>query len=177
MRPDLVTMLAGALFFSLLWALAALHKFKHWSAYREQLRDYRVLPEALLPACAVALPLVEAALALAWQFEAGRPAAAVASATLLAAYGAAMALNLAQGRDNIDCGCGGDGQAIRWGLVLRNALLALAALPALWLAPAVPRHLDWLDCVTLAGAGLGLYAFYLIVNQLLANNPPQRLAR
>lgn len=177
MTPDLVTMLAGALFFSLLWALAALHKFTHWRAYRDQLRDYRVLPDALLPACAVALPLAEAALALAWQFEACRAAAALASALLLAAYGAAMAFNLAQGRDNIECGCGGDGQGIRWGLVSRNGVLALAALPVLWLAPAAPRQLAWLDCVTLAGAGLGLYAFYLIVNQLLANNPPQRLAR
>jgi len=177
MRVDLVTLLAGATFFAFLWALAALHKALNWSMYRDQLRDYRVLPEAAVFWFALLLPIVEAALAFSWLFDDSRGWAVMATAVLLLAYAAAMAYNLMHGRDSIDCGCGGAGQAIRWGLVTRNLVLAVAAISLGLLEPVALRPLLWMDYVTIAAAALAIYAFYIICNQLLANNPPQRWVR
>lgn len=174
---DPVTILAGTTFFALLWALAAWHKALDWQAYRDQLRDYRVLPAPTLSGFALLLPLAEGALALAWLFEAGRHWAGPVAALLLLAYAAAMAWNLGQGRDSIDCGCGGEGQSIRWALVARNALLAGAALLFGRLDVAAARPLAWLDLGAACAAALALYGFYIAGNQLLANNPPQRAAR
>ncbi len=176
-HADLAAVLSGATFFSMLWALALWHKAQRWQEYREQVRDYRVAPEAAAGALALALAAAEGALALAWQFDAGRGWAALGSAALLSVYGLAMAWNLARGRSSIDCGCGGEGQGIRWALVARNGVLALGALGLALLEPAAARTLLWLDFVTIVAAALALYAFYLIGNQLLANNPPQRWAR
>lgn len=173
---DPLAILAGTTFFSLLWALAAWHKALDWQAYRDQLRDYRVLPPALLSGAALLLPLGEGALALAWLFESARAWAGPAAALLLLAYAAAMAHNLGRGRDSIDCGCGGEGQSIRWALVARNAGLAAAAL-LLGRIEAAARPLSWLDLGSACAASLALYGFYIAGNQLLANNPPQRAAR
>lgn len=171
---DLLTILAGATFFAFLWSLAALHKALNWGIYRDQLRDYRVLPDATVTGFAVLLPIAEATLTIAWLFDGSRNWAAVPSAVLLLSYAAAMAYNLLNGRSNIECGCGGDGQAIRWGLVTRNLVIALAALLLGFVEPVALRPLMWMDYITIAAAALAMYGFYIIVNQLLANNPPQR---
>jgi hypothetical protein len=171
---DYVALTACAIFFTLLWALSALHKLRNFSEYSEQLRDYQVLPQTLAPAAAPLLLAVEAVTALAWLSEAARPLASLLGAALLAAYGAAMAFNLARGRGSIDCGCGGAGQLIRWALVARNAVLAALSLAPVWAAQTVARPLQWLDFVTAVAAAFALYGAYIVVNQLLANNPPQR---
>lgn len=177
---DPVTMMAGAAFFAILWAASALHKVLQWHSYRDQLRDYQVLPESVLPLLAPLLVAGEAVIALAWLTPSLQQLAAVAGALLLATYAAAMGYNLAHGRDSIDCGCGGDGQLIRWGLVVRNLVLMSVSLLPLWLADtdnAGGRALSWLDFITVAAAALVMYGAYIVANQLLANNPPQRSAR
>lgn len=173
---DPVLVMLPAAFFTLLFGVAASHKLMSWRLFQQQVADYRVLPRAFNTAAAAALPAAEALLALGWLTAGTRPAAALASALLLAAYGAAMAWNLRQGRDTIDCGCGGaDGsQVIRWALVGRNLLLAAFALAAVPLEPnaRVPGWIDWLSVD--AGA-LVLMGMYLIANQIFANLPPQRV--
>lgn len=179
--PDPVSLMAGSAFFAILWAASVLHKVTHWQAYRDQLRDYQVLSEAVLPLLAPVLAALEALLALGWLSAPLRQPAALIGALLLAAYGAAMAYNLARGRDSIDCGCGGEGQLIRWGLVLRNLLLVCGSLLLLGLDMTLDaaqlRTLSWLDFITVAAAALVMYGTYTVINQLLANNPPQRSAR
>ena len=83
-----------------------------------------------------------------------------------ARYAGVMTINLLRGRRFIDCGCGGATQPLSVGLVLRNVVLAIAAITALVPAPA--RPLGWLDVVSMAAGVLVLGALYAATNQLLA---------
>jgi hypothetical protein len=175
---DPVMVMLPAAFFALLFGVAATHKLLSWRLFQQQVADYRVLPRSLNSPAALALPAAEALLALGWLADGSRPAAAVGTALLLAAYAAAMGWNLRQGRDTIDCGCGGaDGsQVIRRALVGRNLLLAVIAFP-LALAPsqAALRAPGWIDWLSIDAGALVLMGMYLIVNQIFANLPPQRV--
>jgi hypothetical protein len=137
---------------SLLFAQAALHKLRDVDAFRRAVEAYRlVAPLWAVPAGAL-LIAAEIAVAVAlWMPPVATPAA-LAGAALLALYGAAMAVNLARGRRDIDCGCSGPAhrQPIRPALVGRNAVLVGVALLAA--APAGARPLLWLDgCTVVAG--------------------------
>ena len=174
-----LTMLPGA-FFTLLFGISGTHKFTSWRVFEQQVADYRVLPRAWNLPAAVLIPVAEALLALGWLADSLRPLVATLSALLLAAYGGAMAWNLAQGRDTIDCGCGGvDGaQVIRPALVIRNLVLAALAAALAAAAVAVPqaaRTVGWVDWISVAGGALALLGMYATANQILANLPPQRV--
>lgn len=159
----LVSVLFAALFLA-----ASAHKFADRRRFRRVLEEWRVLPPALTPAAAWAVPMLELALGLAWAAGLARAATAAASASLLAAYGALMALNLMRGRARIDCGCGvGSGRPLSYGLVARNVALAACAL----LPPAgdAARALGALDHFTVAACALALAASYGAAGQLLAN--------
>lgn len=187
--PDpVLTLLPGA-FFALLFGIAAVHKLLSWRLFEQQVRDYRVLPRTLAAPAAALIPVAEALLAAGWLDERSRTFAALGSALLLATYAGAMGWNLRQGRDTIDCGCGGtDGtQVIRPALVARNlalagmslALSALSALSSLALSstalPSAARPLGWLDWLTVDAGALALLGLYVALNQILANLPPQRV--
>jgi hypothetical protein len=174
-----LTMLPGA-FFALLFGVAATHKFTSWRVFEQQVADYRVLPRGWTTPAAALIPVVEALLALGWLAEGLRPVVAMLSALVLAGYGAAMEWNLLQGRDTIDCGCGGvDGsQVIRPALVVRNLILAgLAAALALAAAyvPPAARLVGWVDWISVFAGALALLGMYTTANQILANLPPQRV--
>lgn len=174
-----LTMLPSA-FFALLFGIAATHKLLAWRLFQQQVADYRVLPRFWNTPAAVAIPAVEVLLTLGWLTAATRPYAAGLSAVLLAAYAAAMEWNLAEGRDTIDCGCGGaDGsQVIRPALVVRNLVLcAIATGLALSTAfvPETGRVPGWIDWLTVFAGALVLQGMYVTTNQILANLPPQRV--
>lgn len=177
---DPVAAMLPSAFFALLFGVAATHKFTAWQLFRQQLADYRVLPAAAITPVAAVLPLLEGLVACGWLDAATRSAAAACSALLLAAYGGAMGWNLSQGRDLIDCGCGGtDGsQVIRPALVVRNLLLAALALGLAAsgvLAAAPLRTMGWIDWLTVFGGALSVMGIYVAINQILANLPPQRV--
>ena len=176
---DPVLTLLPSAFFALLLGIAAVHKALDWSLFRQQLADYRVLPRRLEGSAAVLVPVLEAVLALAWLNGPSRQLAALGTIVLLAAYALAMAHNLRLGRDTIDCGCGGgDGsQTIRWALVWRNSGVAALAAPFLLGVVVGPRPISWIDWVSVDGGALVMMGLYLIVNQILANFPPQRALR
>lgn len=176
--PVIVMLPSG--FFAILFGIAASHKLLAWSLFRQQLADYRVLPAGWVAPAAVLLPAAELLLALGWLDAAYRPAAAACSALALLAYAAAMAWNLARGRDLIDCGCGGtDGsQVIRPALVVRNLVLAALALPLSFagnLAGPDMRAMAWVDWITVFAGALAVMGVYVAINQILANLPPQRV--
>ncbi len=175
LADPVLTMMPSA-FFTLLFGVAASHKLSAWRVFEQQVADYRVLPKAWTSIAAAALPLLEALLSLGWLAEILRTPVAVVSALLLAVYGAAMAWNLAQGRDTIDCGCGSPdaAQVIRPALVVRNLLLAALAV-TLAAAPLATRTTSWVDWITVFGGALALLGIYVTANQILANLPPQRV--
>jgi hypothetical protein len=161
--PVAVGALIGAL--ALVVFAAALHKLTQPEAFAGALAGYRLLPAGAVPAAARALPVAEIAVGIGILLPATRVAALFALAGLLSVYAAAMAVNLARGRRDINCGCGGGVHPLSWGLVVRNGVLAGAALLAA--RPTVERSMEWTDALTLVLAVLAFYGLYLMTDELL----------
>ncbi len=107
---------------------SAWHKLSDFAAFTGYLTDYRLLPEGLVKPAALALTAAEVLVVVGLLTLFGRTPAALGAVALLALYAASMAINLMRGRTGIECGCGGAVQPISPALLVRNALLALAAL-------------------------------------------------
>jgi uncharacterized membrane protein YphA (DoxX/SURF4 family) len=168
LRLDPVVVLALRLALAALFAAAAVHKARDRAGFRAALGDYRLLPEAAVPAAAVAVALGEAALALALLVPATAPAAGLAAAGLLAVYAFAIGANLARGRRHVACGCLGPAaeQPIHAGLLVRNgALIVAAGVAAL---PAASRPLVPLDAFTAVAAAMTLALLYAAADGLMA---------
>lgn len=126
MEPFLGLLVRVAL--AALLAAAGIGKLRDRRRFDGTVLDYRLLPPRLALRLAAPLPWVE--LALGVGLLAGVRQAGLAAALLFGVYGVAMAVNLARGRRLIDCGCGDEPQRLNGWLVLRNVLLAAAALLA-----------------------------------------------
>lgn len=159
-----------ALGLALLLLSAAWHKLAARAVFVAVLRGYGLLPAPLLRPVAALIPLAEVVLAVAWLTGTARGLVANASAALLLAYAAAIAINLVRGRVEIDCGCGlaGASQRLSGWLVARNILLAgFAVLAAL---PASGRALGLADALTLAAATAAAVLLYAGTSQLIRND-------
>lgn len=159
------------------FAVALAHKLKSLPAFAAIVRDYELLPRGVvLPAVGVVVAL-EAVVVTGLVSGIGVPWAATLAAALLATYGAAMAINLARGRRDIDCGCFGPaGGASRhtlsgW-LLIRN--LALVGVVSLLFVPAASRELGWLDLASISMATAAGFAVLAAADQLIANAPQLR---
>jgi hypothetical protein len=167
--PAIGTLLAGA--FALLFASAALHKARNLAVFTELFRAYRVLPARLTIPWLV--PLLEFALAVGVVLPATRGAAALAGAGLLTAYALAIGLNLARGRRDLACGCGGvhERRPIAAWMVGRNVLLA--ALLGVLALPQGMRPLQRTDLLTVV-AGLAVAALlYMSADALFGRVAPR----
>lgn len=162
-----------AIGFGLMLLFASLHKLANTSEFRAILLDYRLLPPAIVPAAAVALPVIEAGIGLSWLFATPSAGPAFATAALLLLYSTGLVINLLRGRVHISCGCGfgtgaGAGDTLSWSLVARNAILAGAALVAA--LPASSRTLGAVDYATLVAALITGALLFSAANQLLRNS-------
>ena len=92
---------------ALIFLTAAVGKFRHRLVFQGVVANYRLLPESTIPAFALLLPPVEAAVATALLFT---PSSwpAVSAASLLILFAVAMAINIRRGRRYIDCGVHGE---------------------------------------------------------------------
>jgi hypothetical protein len=172
---DPVAVWTARLVLAAVFAMAAFAKLRSLDEFVGVVHNYRILPEFLVRPVAYALPPLEAAIALALLLEPTRSAGAVAAAALLVVFALAMAVNLARGRVEIDCGCFAATlrQRISWALVGRNvALIALAglAMPA----GGVARVLTWLDAVTIVAASSSAVLLYVAFTQLRSMALPAR---
>jgi putative oxidoreductase len=114
-------------FFALfLWAGSA--KLLDPSAFAQDISHYRVLPDKLVPALAVGLPVLECVVALALLTRTYLRGAASLGAGMLALFACAMAQAKLRGID-LDCGCFGREIAdpVSWTKVALNAGLAMLA--------------------------------------------------
>lgn len=154
-----------------LWGLAFAHKAATPRAFRDAVAGYRLVPAPLTGAVAGAVAACELVLAGALLLPATSPAAALGSAALLALYALAMAVNLARGRRDLDCGCAAPGrsQPLGVGLLVRNGLLAGLSLVAA--LPLAGRGLGWLDAITVAAAAATLLLLHAGAEAALANAP------
>jgi hypothetical protein len=144
--PTLQGVLRGSL--ALLFAFAALHKLRDLRRFAALLRAYRLLPAAAARPAAIGLALCELATGVALCMPAWGRGGALAASGLVALYTAAIATNLLRGRRSIDCGCGLAPRALGGGLLVRNLLLAGAALLAA--LPATSRAQVWVDLLSVA---------------------------
>jgi Methylamine utilisation protein MauE len=161
--PIAVGAIVGAL--ALVMFAAAWHKFSEPDSFGAALAGYRILPQWAVAPAARVLPVVEAGFGVAVLIPITRPFALPALAVLVVVYALAIAVNLARGRRNIDCGCGGATHPVSWGLVVRNLVLAAAAMLAS--RPMLDRAVDWFDLTTLVLGVLAFYGLYLMADELL----------
>ena len=160
-----------------LLAVAAGSKMAALEPFVGVVRNYRLLPPALVRPAAYAIPpfeLLIAATLLALPASAFPPAGA---ALLLLVFAGAMAVNIARGRSEIDCGCfvGFMRQRLSWTLVARNLALAVALLLAA-VGSGGSRATGWLDGVTVAAGAGSLLLVWAIVGRLFGTAPRARLA-
>jgi hypothetical protein len=155
---------------STLFAASAAMKLSDLGAFAAAAENFRILPRILVVPVAWTIPVLEAVSALGLLFAATRVAASLAIAALLAIFSVAIAVNLARGRREIDCGCFGPAlrQTLSGWLLVRNAILLAAAALA---APASGRPLQTIDFATIAFGAATLVVLYASMNYLLANAP------
>ncbi len=155
--PVIATMLLAA--FVILFASAALHKWRHLTRFEEVFVAYALVP-APGHRLSRLVPLLETAVAAGLLPAVTRPSACVAGVLLLLCYAGAMALNLLRGRRHIACGCGGpdDRRTIAAFMIWRNLLLALLLAAAL--LQSSERALtptDWITAVCGVAAAVTVY--------------------
>lgn len=168
--PAVEHVLRGSL--ALLLGSGALQKARDLSLFRAAIEGYELLPARLAALAAAGFASLEGVLGAALLVPARfglRPTALALAAGLFALYGAAIAINLARGRREIDCGCGGPSAHVPlsgW-LLLRNALLVAMALGCL--AGVSPRALGIVDLLSIAGGIAVLALVWTAVHGLLAH--------
>lgn len=168
---DPIISTASALALSVILASAARHKLKHPSWFRRQIQEYQLIPGLLTPFATRALPMMEFALAAGLLWTTSRPYAGIFAALLISLYGLAIAINLARGRNDIDCGCSGPAmhQPLEPVLLVRNLVLAIAAFIAL--LPMLNRPISLHDNFIMIAAASVLVLLYSAADLWLANRP------
>lgn len=125
------------------WIIAAifltssLPKLRHPRSFTSAIAAYHLLPQRWVDPFATTLPWLELALGLMLLLGWGTRIAAVVSAALLIVFLAAMGINLARGRKDLDCGCSGKhhSQKIGWKTITRNVILLLLSAQAIYPRP------------------------------------------
>jgi hypothetical protein len=167
--PALELVLRSAL--ALLLGASALEKARDLATFRAAIEGYDLLPARAAGSAAPLFPVLEAALAVALLAPLGlgvRGAALGGAGLLFAFYAAAIAVNLARGRREIDCGCGGPAAHLPlsgW-LVARNAGLVAVALACR--TGTTARPLGGVDALTVAGGLAVLALVWIALHGLLA---------
>lgn len=164
---------------TVLFAAAGLSKLWRQTAFRDAVGSYDLLPGRAIAPVALVLAAAEVAGAILLLWPAGRSVGAVLLGGLLLLFSAAIAINLARGRTDIDCGCwlfGARQAEHRHGIggatLARNAGLgALILVASLSAEGRILGVVDWLTTCAGALAALGLFA---IAAQLAVNG--RRLA-
>ena len=165
-----------AIAFALLFAHAALGKWRELGEFRAVLDNYRILPPPLVATAALVVPVLETVVALSLLAAPTRPWGAAAGAALLLAYATAIAINLRRGRSDLDCGCAGpaDRRPIAHWMVWRNGVLGmvLAVAGLKW----SDRALAWTDAITVGGGVAVLVLLYVTLDRLLGQIMPRTAA-
>jgi Methylamine utilisation protein MauE len=161
---------------ALLFLMAAIHKLRNLALFTEVFAAYRVLPERWARRCAWLIPAIELAIAITLPVSLCRRWAVVAAMGLLIAYASGVAVNLARGKRDLDCGCGAAGsrRSIAAWMVWRNLflvlILAIAAVP--WSS----RPFSGSDALTVLGGVAVLAALYAAIDRLLGEVAPKAAA-
>lgn len=176
MNADWTSLVAASAtaFTTLVFARAALHKLGDFTTFTGFVADYQVVPERQVVPVSMGLAAAEVAVVASAFLPGLHMLGVVAAIALYLVYAAVIGLNVARGRDRVECGCGGAAQPLSWTLVTRN--FALAAIAAIGLAGPIPA-LGVAEAVTAIGSGFTLFVGYQLVEQIMANFAHMRLKR
>ncbi len=156
---------------ALLFAAAFVHKARSGTQWAGALDQYRLLPEQLVVAGALLLPVLELLTAGLLLWSRTRAAGSLTGGLLLLVYAGALAINLRRGRTALDCGCfGSQSTAIAPWMVGRNLLLVL--LCCTLLLPVKPRMLSPLECAYALVFVATLALLYPVLEIALQPAPP-----
>lgn len=156
-----------------LFAWAAVHKLRSREVFAATLGEYRLLPRGLVGLAAVGIGALELSAAACLLWPATRAIGGAAGATLFVTYAVAIAINLARGRHDLDCGCGLQPRAIGAWMVVRNVVIA--ALLALLLLPGSGRALGIADFATIGAALIVAALLYASLELLMGRAVPRDL--
>ncbi len=170
--PAIGYLLAVAL--ALIFGASGLLKLRDPALFAAALANYALLPRWSERAFAWTLPIAEIGAAAAVLFPMTRAIAAAALALLLVVFSAAIAINLARGRTDIDCGCFGPAlrQELSGWLVARNLILMIVA--AALAMPEGARQINSLDVVTIVMGASTFVVLYASANYALGNSAATR---
>jgi Methylamine utilisation protein MauE len=153
----------------------AILKLRHRQEFVGVVANYRLAPESFSTAVAWSVILMESLTCLCLSTLGDRVIGPAGALALLAVFTMAMGINLARGRDEIDCGCFQSllRQRLSPALLGRNLLLMLALLPALAGSiayQAVDVSAPWTQLQILDGLAGGVVAFvlYQAIGHILA---------
>lgn len=151
--------------------VGAWQKLRDMAVFEASVELYRLLPETLVPVFARLFPVLEAMAGVALLFDVSRGFGLVLGLLVLGCATAGVAINVARGHTEIDCGCGGaEGHTrLSWLLVVRNTVLIVLLVAGAQTGS--DRGLVWIDYLSVAGGTLMLLTLYEAANQLLANHP------
>jgi hypothetical protein len=147
---------------------AVMDKTLAYGMYIANLSDYRLLPDALAPLAGAVLLAAEIAAIVCLLAPAAVAVGAALAAVLLAIYAATMTAVLRSGRNEIECGCGGEGQIVSWGLVARNGVLV--AIAASIAVPTSGRPMNWPDMMVGLVAVFVLYLLLAIAEKAIGTS-------
>jgi hypothetical protein len=149
---------------ALVFLSAGIAKMRNWTAFEGVIANYRLLPAFAVRPVTYLLPPFEILTGVALLTSV--PQADWSAAGLLSVFAAAMAINLARGRSQIDCGCFNSAlkQHLRWSLVARNGCMVLL-IAAVAGSPATPP-----DSSLLLGSlgGIAFFVLFQCANALLS---------
>jgi len=166
---DPVVTRAFASMLAIILLVGGWQKLRDIEIFAAAMENYRLLPSSLVRPVSRVLPTAEIVAGVALLFPDSCALGASLAAAILLVVTAAVAINLARGIRDIDCGCGGSSnQTISWALVARNLVLVMLTIPAA--QQGVGRSLYWGDYFTLAAGVLALVGLYVCTNQLLNNS-------
>jgi hypothetical protein len=154
-----------------IFAGSAAMKFAAPAEFQAAVENYRIVPQAVALLTAWSVPLLEMAGAVGLLWAPARAVAGALLLSLLTIFTGAIAINLARGRRQIDCGCFGPvlRQHLSGWLIVRNA--ALAVVLAVAIGDESIRPFGAVDYVTIVSAAASLVMLYAAANYLLANAP------
>ncbi|MFV0384285.1 MauE/DoxX family redox-associated membrane protein [Paracoccus sp. (in: a-proteobacteria)] len=155
-------------FLAIILARAAWHKADRFLETVGFAQGYGLVPDHWAAPIIRALTVIETLAVLALLAPPLRPLGSAMAAALFAGYGLLMAVALLNGRDRIDCGCGGAPQIVSRFTLLRNVVLTALALCLLVLPAATVPALD-AACAILAA--LVLTAIYAVLEKLSSHLP------
>lgn len=161
-----LTSITATTFLLLLFVISVLHKLSDVTHFSGYVMNYDLLPEAWIKPVTYLLISIEIMISLGLMIPAFNTVAMSIAILLLLGYAIAMLINIRRGNTQIECGCGGPVMYLSYDLVLRNSLLVLIAIPALF-SPVT--NINMLDTFIAVSCGALLFLMFTIAEKLLAN--------